>query len=84
MINPWQSAWQFVHQLGMCWLFIGVAGVILRSVQLFFIRDLQTGLVWAVKIVTDPFHDIKLYYKAPYHLLRGDLEDDELALGHSH
>jgi len=84
MINPWQSAWQFVHQLGMCWLFIGVAGVILRSIQLFFIRDLQTGLVWAVKIMTDPFHDIKLYYKAPYHLLRGDIEDDELALGHSH
>ena len=84
MISPWESAWEFVHQIGMCWLFIGVAGVILRSVQLFFIRDLQTGLVWAVKIMTDPFHDIKLYYKAPYHLLRGDLEDDELALGHGH
>jgi hypothetical protein len=41
-------------------------------------------LVWAVKILTDPFHDIKLYYKAPYQLLRGDIEDDELALGHSH
>jgi hypothetical protein len=84
MIRPWESALGFVHQIGMCWLFIGVAGVILRSVQLFFIRDLQTGLVWAVKILTDPFHDIKLYYKAPYHLLRGDIEDDELALGHSH
>jgi hypothetical protein len=84
MISPWESALGFLHQIGMCWLFIGVAGVILRSVQLFFIRDLQTGLVWAVKIMTDPFHDIKLYYKAPYHLLRGDIEDDELALGHSH
>ena len=84
MIRPWESALGFVHQIGMCWLFIGVAGVILRSVQLFFIRDLQTGFVWAVKILTDPFHDIKLYYKAPYHLLRGDIEDDELALGHSH
>jgi hypothetical protein len=41
-------------------------------------------LVWAVKILTDPFHDIKLYYKAPYHLLRGDIEVAELALGHSH
>jgi hypothetical protein len=53
-----------------------------RSAVLY--QDLQTGLVWAVKILTDPFHDIKLYYKAPYHLLRGDIEDDELALGHSH
>ena len=52
MIRPWESALGFVHQIGMCWLFIGVAGVILRSIQLFFIRDLQTGLVWAVKIMT--------------------------------
>ena len=83
MIRPWENALGFVHQLGMCWLFIGVGGVILRSIQLFFVRDLQTGLVWAVKIITDPFHDIKLYYKAPYCLLRGDA-DDPLALGHSH
>jgi hypothetical protein len=83
MISPWENALGFVHQLGMCWLFIGVGGVILRSIQLFFVRDLQTGLVWAVKIITDPFHDIKLYYKAPYCLLRGDA-DDPLALGHSH
>jgi hypothetical protein len=38
MISPWESALGFLHQIGMCWLFIGVAGVILRSVQLFFIR----------------------------------------------
>jgi len=83
MARPWESGWQFFHQLGMCWLFIGAAGVILRSVQLFFIRDLQTGLVWAVKILTDPLHDIKLYYRAPVRLLRGEF-DDRMALGHSH
>ena len=83
MIRPWESALGFVHQIGMCWLFIGVAGVILRSIQLFFIRDLQTGLAWAIKIITDPFHDIKLYYKAPYYLWHGDMEDP-VALGHSH
>jgi len=83
MIRPWDSTWEFFHQLGMCWLFIGAAGVILRSVQLFFIRDLQTGLVWAIKILTDPFHDIKLYYKAPYRLMRGEI-DDRMVLGHSH
>ena len=43
--------------------------------QLFFISDVQTGLVWMTKILTDPFHDIKLYYKAPLHLLRGELID---------
>ena len=46
-----------------------------RTIQLFFIRDVQTGLVWATKILTDPFHDIKLYYKAPLYLLRGELID---------
>ena len=30
--------------------------------HLFFLKDVQTGLVWMTKIVTDPFHDIKLYY----------------------
>ncbi len=57
------------------WLFVGVGGLLFRTVQLFFIRDVQTGLVWITKIVTDPFHDIKLYYAAPFHLLRGELID---------
>ena len=43
--------------------------------QLFFIKDVQTGLVWVTKILTDPFHDIKLYCKAPLYLLRGELID---------
>ena len=44
----------------------------------------MTGLVWATKIVTDPFHDIKLYYKAPYNLFHRDLMDmEEAALDHT-
>ena len=31
----------------------------------------RSGLVWATKIATDPFHDIKLYHRAPLHLLAG-------------
>ena len=58
------------------WLFIGIGAVIFRAVQLFFIMDVQSGLVWATKILTDPFHDIRIYYKAPYHLLKGDMYDD--------
>ena len=54
---------------------LGVGGVLFRTVQLFFIKDVQTGLVWATKILTDPFHDIKLYHKAPLALLRGELID---------
>jgi hypothetical protein len=25
----------------------------------------MTGLVWMTKIITDPFHDVYLYHKAP-------------------
>jgi hypothetical protein len=42
----------------------------------------QTGLVWATKILTDPFHDIKLYHKAPLALLRGELIDPGIGLHH--
>jgi len=31
--------------------------------------------VWFTKILTDPFHDIMLYYKAPFYLLKGQLVD---------
>ena len=43
------------------------------SSKLFFLRDVQSGLVWMTKILTDPFHDIALYYKAPLALVRGEL-----------
>jgi hypothetical protein len=62
-------------RLGWLWLGIGIAGLAFRTVQLFFLRDLRTGLVWLTKILTDPFHDIRLYHRAPLHLLRGELVD---------
>lgn len=65
----------FVHHVALIWITIGIGGLIFRTVHLFFLKDVQTGLVWMTKIVTDPFHDIKLYYKAPFYLLRGELID---------
>jgi hypothetical protein len=66
---------EFSRHLGFLWLAVGLGGLLFRTIQLFLIRDLQTALVWATKIVTDPFHDIKLYYKAPIQLLRGRMLD---------
>jgi hypothetical protein len=62
----------FVH---LAKLWIGLAGVALvgRTVQLFFIRGVQTGLAWFTKILTDPFHDIMMYWRAPAALLRGEM-----------
>jgi hypothetical protein len=65
----------FLRHLGYLWLFIGASALLFRTVHLFFINSAQTGVVWATKILTDPFHDIKLYYRAPAHLLHGELFD---------
>jgi hypothetical protein len=66
---------EFIQHVGEMWLAVGVGGLIFRTVHLFFIRDVQTGLVWITKILTDPFHDVMLYWRAPLYLLKGELID---------
>jgi hypothetical protein len=75
ILEPYASTADFIRHVAKIWLFLGLAGLVFRTVQLFFIKDVQTGLVWMTKILTDPFHDIKLYYKAPLYLMRGELLD---------
>ena len=74
---------ELVHQVGQIWLAVGLGGLLFRTVHLFFLRDVQTGLVWLTKIVTDPFHDLKLYWRAPLCLLRGELIDPMAGRGHA-
>jgi hypothetical protein len=69
----------FARNVGMVWLVLGVAGVIFRMLQLFFLKNVQAGFVWATKILTDPFHDFKLYCKSPLYLMRGELIDPTIA-----
>jgi hypothetical protein len=78
LFTPAGSKTEFVRQVATIWLVLGIGGVLFRTVQLFIIKDLQTGLVWATKILTDPFHDIKIYHKAPLALLRGELIDPHI------
>jgi hypothetical protein len=75
IFTPHANATEFVRHVAQLWLAIGAGGLLFRTVQLFFLKDVQTGLVWATKILTDPFHDIKLYHRAPLYLLRGELID---------
>src|SRR5262245_25230907 len=65
----------YVRHVGWIWLVLGVGGLLFRTIHLFFIQGVMSGLAWATKILTDPFHDIMLYYKAPYYLLQGQLID---------
>jgi len=75
IFEPHASPAEFVHHVGQVWLTLGVGGLLFRTVHLFFLRDIQTGLVWLTKILTDPFHDVMLYHRAPLYLLKGELID---------
>ncbi|MDP2005593.1 MAG: hypothetical protein Q8K45_07935 [Rubrivivax sp.] len=75
LITPAVGFDGWLHDVGIAWLALGVGGLLFRTVHLFFLYDVQTGLVWATKILTDPFHDAMLYWRAPLALLRGELID---------
>lgn len=65
----------FIYNLSVLWLVLGGGALAFRTIQLFFINSVQTGLVWATKILTDPFHDIVLYHKSPLYLMKGEIID---------
>ena len=74
-IDPYVGAAGFVHDVGIAWLLLGVAGLLFRGQQLFFRQGALPAFAWMTKIVTDPFHDILLYWKSPLALLRGEWID---------
>lgn len=78
LVTPHADKTGFVHNMAIMWLGLAGAALVFRTVQLFFLRDVQTGLVWLTKILTDPFHDLKLYWKAPLQVMRGELFDPML------
>ncbi len=75
IFHPAENLTQQMEHVGLIWLAVGVGGLLFRTVHLFFIRDVRTGLVWMTKILTDPFNDLMLYRGAPLKLLRGELID---------
>jgi hypothetical protein len=79
IFSPPADLGEFLNNLALAWITIAVGALLFRTVQLFFIKDVQSGVVWFTKILTDPFHDIWLYHKAPLRLLRGELLDPQHA-----
>jgi len=69
------DGYTYVDHLGILWLVLGFGGLLLRTLWLCATRGVQTGLVWCTKILTDPFHDVKMYHMAPIWLLRGQWLD---------
>ncbi len=75
ILEPHMDLAGYLHNLSILWIVIGAGAVVFRTVQLFIIQDIMTGVVWFTKILTDPFHDIKIYHKSPLYILKGDLYD---------
>lgn len=75
LFEPHTSRNEFLYNLSLLWIYLGIGAVFFRMVQLYFKSGLITSLAWGTKIITDPFHDIRLYHKAPLHLMRGELYD---------
>ena len=84
LLPPITAPADAINQVGIVWLVVGAGGLLFRTIHLFFIRDVQTGLVWITKILTDPFHDIKLYWKSPLYLMKGELIDPNHGRDHEH
>ena len=75
LVHPAAGFNDLVQQVGNIWLAVGVGGLAVRIGQLWVQQDFMTGLAWVSKILTDPFHDVMLYWKSPFYLLRGELID---------
>ncbi len=72
---PYEGWYGFAHHLAVLWIALGVIAVLGRTIWLAVMFEPRHGLVWMTKILTDPFHDVRVYWKAPFWLLRGELLD---------
>ena len=77
LMLPWTDFHSFAVNVGWTWLWLGVAGALFRTLQLCVTQNIETGVVWLSKIMTDPFHDVLLYWSSPLYLLKGQWIDPE-------
>jgi hypothetical protein len=75
LFAPPATRMDFVRQVGLLWLLVGIGGGLFRMIELFATRGVGTGLIWAIKVLTDPLHNIALYWRSPLALLRGEMID---------
>jgi hypothetical protein len=68
----------FLNRVGWGWLWLGVLAVVFRMTQLTLKSSWLVAVTWAIKIVTDPFHDAVIYRKSPIYLMQGQLIDPDL------
>lgn len=87
-LHPPTGNRELAEHVAIIWLIVAACAIAFRCLQLCFTRSVLTGLVWVFKIATDPFHNIRIYWKSPFFLLKGELYDpldeelDEIASVH--
>jgi hypothetical protein len=75
---PDQNTETFLNRLGIGWFWLGISAILFRMIQLTIFQSFKVAFVWCLKIVTDPIHDLWIYRKSPYYLMRGQLIDKDL------
>jgi len=75
---PDQNTETFLNRLGIGWFWLGISAILFRMIQLTIFQSFKVAFVWCLKIVTDPIHDLWIYRKSPYYLMRGELIDKDL------
>ena len=75
VFTPANTFMGFINNMAIIWLYVGLGAIVFRTVHLFKLMGVQSGLVWMSKIITDPFHDIKIYHKSPYYIMKGEMYD---------
>ena len=49
LFAPPATRMDFVRQVGLLWLLVGIGGGLFRMIELFATRGVGTGLIWAIK-----------------------------------
>jgi hypothetical protein len=75
LIEPAVGFEGWLHDTGLAWLALGAGGLLFRTVHLVILRGPAWGLAWATKILTDPFHNVAIYWKSPLALMHGQRYD---------
>lgn len=75
LIQPATGVAGWAHDVGLAWLMLGASGLLLRGLQLAVLRSPSWGLAWVTKILTDPLHNVDIYWRSPLALLRGQRYD---------
>lgn len=73
--QPYSNYSEFLDNLALVWAIVAVGALLFRTTQIMYQQSIQSGFVWLYKILTEPFYNLPMYYKAPFFVLKGEMLD---------